>query len=404
MAIAIAAILVCLFAIGAFRFERSAPKIPTAGVTRGEFVDYVQFRGATKARASATIAAPFEAGNLQIIKLAANGAQVKKGDVVVQFDTTTLVQTLAQDKSSLKSAEAEIEQSRAKARLTEEQDLTNVMKARYDVQRAKLDASKQEILSKIEGAEANLKLEDSQQALKEAEEKLKDDQTSDQADIQSKQQGRDKALYEVNETQRSLAALALRAPLNGMIALMSNWNAAGSSGNPMPFKAGDHAWPGAAIAEVPDLSTIEVSVRVDETQRGQLQVGQDATIHIDAIPDRDFAGRISQISTIASVDFSAGWPFPRDFAMDISLTSVDKRLRPGMSANARIAVDKILNAILIPTNAVFRKGGSDVAYVLRGSRFEERAVTVARRGSDQILIAQGLQPGERVALEDPTTQ
>ena len=403
-AIAGCAILLCVFAIGAYRIERSVPKIPTAAVTRGEFVDYLQFRGATKALASATIAAPFEAGNLQIIKLATNGEQVKKGDLVVQFDATSLVQTLAQDKSALRSAQAEIEQSRAKARLTEEQDLTNVMKAKYDVESAKLDASKQEILSKIEGAEAGLKLADAQQALKEAQEKLKDDQEADRADIQSKQQTADKALYEVNQTEHSIAALSLRAPLPGMIALMNNWSAAGPMENPAPFKPGDRAWPGAAIAELPNLSTIEVTARVDETQRGQLQVGQEATIHIDAIPDHDFAGHIERISTIASVDFSAGWPFPRNFEMDIRLNDADKRLRPGMSANARIAVDKIENAMLVPANAVFRKAGGDVAFVLHGSQFDEQAVTVGRRGSDQVLIARGLRPGERVALQDPTAQ
>jgi len=51
---------------------------------------------------------------------------------------------LAQDKSALTSAEAEISQARAAAKLKEEQDLTDVMKAKFDTEKAKLDASKQE--------------------------------------------------------------------------------------------------------------------------------------------------------------------------------------------------------------------------------------------------------------------
>src|SRR5205823_5872716 len=83
-----------------------------------------------------------------------------------------------QNQSVLKSAEAEIEQVRSQGRLTEEQDVTDLMKARYDVEEAKLDASKQEIVSRIEGEESRLKVADAEQKLREAEDKLKSDRAS----------------------------------------------------------------------------------------------------------------------------------------------------------------------------------------------------------------------------------
>ncbi|MGH9730860.1 MAG: efflux RND transporter periplasmic adaptor subunit [Candidatus Acidiferrales bacterium] len=361
----------------------------------------MQLHGQAKALKSTIISAPYQAGDLQIIKLAQNGAQAKKGDVVVQFDATTLKQTLAQDQSTLKSSDAEIQAARAQARLKEEQDLTDVMKARFDVQSAKLDASKREILSKIDGEEADLKLADAQQKLKEMDEKLKADRDADAATIESKQQKRDQALYEVRQTDRGLDALTLRAPTNGIVTLQDNWRAAGPMGNAAPFKPGDRAWPGAEIAELPDLSTLEISARLDETERGRIQTGQTANVRIDAIPDRDFTGRITQISTIASMDFSAGWPFPRNFTMDIVLSHSDSRLRPGMSANVHVIVDQVPNGITIPAAALFRKAGQSVVYVLHGSKLEQRAIEVSRRSGDQILVAKGLQPGERVALQEP---
>jgi hypothetical protein len=45
-----------------------------------------------------------------------------------------------------------------------------------------------------------------------------------------------------------------------------------------------------------------------------------------------------------------------------------------------------------------------VAYVWRGSRFEERAVEVARRGKTEVMITRGLEAGETVALSDPTQE
>lgn len=387
---------------GGLRIARSAPDVPNAMVKQGEFVDYVQIQGQASASKSVTITAPYEAGDLQIIQLAANGSQVKKGQVVVQFDPTTLKQSLAQDESSLKSANAEIEQAKAQAKLTEEKDLTDLMTARYDVQSAKLDASKQEIVSKIEGAEANLTLSDKEQKLKEAEAKLKSDQESDAATVQSKEQEREQAQYQVAQAERSLAELTLRAPIDGMVTLLSNWRASGPFGGAMPFKQGDRAWSGAAIAELPDLSTMQITGRVDETQRGRVTTGQTATVHLDAIPDKDFTARVAHISEIASTDYSGGWPFPRNFSIDFTLANPDARLRPGMSAHIRIAVDRVPNGIIIPAEAVFHKSGESVAYVLEGSKYLERQIEVDRRSGDQILIAKGLNAGERVALRDPT--
>ena len=72
-----------------------------------------------------------------------------------------------------------------------------------------------------------------------------------------------------------------------------------------------------------------------------------------------------------------------------------------MSASIRAAVEQVPNAILIPPQASFQKGGETVAYVLKGSKFEERPIEIVRRGEGQLAVGSGLEPGERVALKDP---
>jgi RND family efflux transporter MFP subunit len=402
MVISVAIAITCTVGFTLVRLANPAPPVPTAEVKRGEFVEYVQLRGETKALKSLSVNAPFKAGDLQIIKLIQNGTPVKKGDVVVRFDITKLEQDLAQSRSALKTAEAEIEQARSQDRLKEEQDLTDVMKARYDVAAAKLDAGKQEILSRIEGEEAKLKVADAEQKLREAEEKLKSDSAAGAADLESKTQKRDKALFDVRQTERSIAAMTLRAPGDGTVTLLRNWHAGWMGGPPAEFREGDRAWPGAAIADLPDLSTIRVAVRVDETDRSRLKSGEIAMVRVDAVPDREFWGRVAKISPLATTDFSGGWPFPRNFNLEIELEQSDPRLRAGMTALTRVMVDRLPDSILIPPQASFEKLGRAVAYVLRGPDFEERVIEVARRSEDQLLISVGLRAGERVALKDPT--
>ena len=66
--------------LGAVRLIGHSPSVPTLTIQPGEFVDSVEFRGEIKALKSIGINAPAEAGELQILKIAADGAQLKKGE------------------------------------------------------------------------------------------------------------------------------------------------------------------------------------------------------------------------------------------------------------------------------------------------------------------------------------
>ena len=393
-------VVFCVLLLGTIRYTHRAPAIPTIDVKRGEFLDSLEIRGEIKALKSVEVTAPAEAGDLQILKIASDGAKVKQGDSIVEFDKTKTEQDLAQHRSSMKYATADIEQARAQAKLTEEQDLTAVSKARFDLESAKLDASKQEIVSKIEGAEAQLKVNDAKESLMQAEEKLKSDRAAAEATINGKVEASKKAAFDVHRAETALTKMTLRAPVGGVISLVPVWHPEG----PAPFKAGDRAWPGAPMAELPETSSLRVSARVDETERGRLALNQSVTIHMDAIPDRQFTGNVDEISTIASEDYSAGWPIPRNFNLRITLDQLDPRLRPGMTAQITIIVDRILDVLIIPVHATFQKEGETFAYVWDGSKFRQQVVEVSKRSGDRVVIGKGLQTGDRVALQDPTAE
>lgn len=399
-AIAIAVILLCASGVllGAVRLSKRTPTVPTTEVKRGEFLDSLQFRGEVKALKSVTISAPSEAGDLQIIKVTPEGTAVKAGDVVVEFDKTKTEQDLAQFNSALKSAEAEIGQAKAQARLAEEEDKTAVLKARYDVEAAKLEASKQEIVSKIEGEEAKLKLADAEQKLREAEAKQKSDAALNKSTIESKVQGSQKAKFDVARAERALAQMSQRAPSAGTISLLQHWGGSGM----VTYRPGDRAWPGAAIAELPDANSLRITARVDETERGRLAAKQPVTVQLNAIPDRQFTGHIEQIGAIASLDFTSGWPINRNFMLEVGLDQTDSRFKPGITGDVTVIVDKVPNATIMPAQALFQKSGQNVAYVWHGGEFEERAIEIGRKSGDKIMVATGVKAGEQVALRDPT--
>jgi multidrug resistance efflux pump len=263
------AVLVGVFATAT---RTSEPDLPTVEVKKGEFVDTLEIRGDIKPFKSIVLTSPMQSGELQIVKLAKNGAMVTAGDLLVQFDGSTLQRTIQEKQSELRQSDAEIEQARAQSRLTEEQNATALMKARYDIDRARLDVDRGDTVARIENDKAKLTLSDSQQRLRELEEKIKSDRTSAEADVAAKSRKREKALFDLQRAERGLKNLELRAPGAGMVNILPNYRSGNMfGGGEQEFREGDRAWPGAAIVELPDLSSVHLEARLDESDRTSVE-------------------------------------------------------------------------------------------------------------------------------------
>src|SRR5439155_15369113 len=93
------------------------------------------------------------------------------------------------------------------------------------------------------------------------------------ASVASARQKRDKALFDVRETERIIASMTMRAPTRGSITLLPNRRAAAMFSNTAPeFRAGDRAYFGAAIAEIPDLTTVQMACHIDEADHARIQI------------------------------------------------------------------------------------------------------------------------------------
>lgn len=397
--VAVVAIAGIFVAVG----RGSEPDVPMTAVVRGDFVDLLEIRGEIRPEKSVVLSSPLQSGELQIIKLVKTGTLVKAGDVVVQFDGSTLQRTIQEKQSELRQADAEIEQTRAQSRITNEQNATALMKAEYDLQRAKLDVQKGDSIPRIQLEQAKLSVGDAEQRLKELEAKIASDKAAAEASVASRRRRREKAIADLERAQRGLQNLELKAPAAGMINVLPNPRSGGMfGGGDQEFREGDRAWAGANVLELPDLSSIHLEARLEEADRGRLNPGQDATVKIEAVPGKEFEARIDRISLLARVDFRSGWPPPKNFDLGLILLDVDPAIRPGMTAVARIATDRIPDVVLVPTESVFQKDGAPIVYKLDGSMFREQRVEVSRRGKEQTVIASGVGPGDRIATQRPS--
>ncbi len=387
-------------AVAAFRRSSAAPALPTAIVAKTAFVDFLQLRGDIRPVRSVILTAPSTGADLQIVDLATNGAKVAAGEVIVTFDPTVQQRTLETKQSELKQAESEIERTEAEQRRRVAAAQSELAEARKALERARLEIQGNELRARLEAEKFVLAVSDAEEHVRELEKKIEGERIAAQADVAIARQKRAKALFDVQDTQRILNSLQIKAPIDGSISLLPNFRAGGPGRSAPEFRRGDRAWFGAPIAELPDLTSVQLTAHVDEADRGRVQIGSGVRVRVDAVPDRELLGTLKDISVVAKPDFTT-WPPVRNFDVVVAITDSDPRLRSGMSASARVELDRLADVLVVPTPAVFQRGSATVVYVVNGGETESRSVTVLRRGRDQIALASGVKEGERIALKEP---
>ncbi len=410
-------VIVAILVVGggawyALRPAAAADAIETAEVARGEFVDVLPLRGEVRARRTVPITAPRGAGELQIVDIAKSGATVAAGDVIdpVRPDDGRP----AAGREAIRAARGRGRDRASpgrRARSAPKRPALIDSKKHYDVERARLEVSTSEVKSRLDAEKATLTLGAAEQRAREATTKIAADEATSRASMGALERRRDKALADVRLEETRLTALTVRTPVAGVIALGMNFRAGGPF-QQREWRPGDRAWAGAFIAQVPELGSLYVLGKVDESDRGRLDTGLDADVEVQALGTRSIAGRVTAFSALAKADFTS-WPPARLFDVQIDLRAPEPGLRPSMTAAIKIKLERLPQALLVPTRALFPPSaktagsGPGVAgtpadvYVRSGRGFERRAVRVARRGPDRSAIAEGLQPGDRVALERP---
>jgi RND family efflux transporter MFP subunit len=375
--------------------------VATARARRTDFIISVRSRGDIKSARSSILKAP-PAPGLRIVHLANNGIPVKKGDVVVEFDAVSQEQNVISQTTTVQSDNGDIVQLKATQKMNDEADAMSKMQSEYGVESAKLDASKAEVLSKVDGEKNRITVEVAEGNLQQVKASINAHQVGNEADLSRLSQRLDKAQRDLDTATSYLGLMQLRAPTDGVAIVLSNFRSQGTFGQSTPpFKEGDNAWNGAEIVEIPDLSELYIDLKLEEVDRGKIQIGQAVRVRVDAIPDKEFEAQLDYISPIANLVFKGGSTPEKSFPARATLKHLDERLRPGMSASAEVIIERQPNMLLIPARASFDKDGKPAVYVQNGKNFTVRAIAVGRRNDDDIIVTGGLKEGEIVTLESP---
>jgi len=335
---------------GVTRVRSSAPSLATAQAVRGDFDITIKARGEVKALRSVTLVAPISLTDVQIVSLVPAGTLVKEGDVVIELDTTSQEDRLNQRMSAIKQVDAEMDRLKAQNRIQDEQDNLDLAQAQFNVERAKLEVSKQEIVSEIEAGKAKLTLKNTERALEEVKERILAHKRAQAADADAVMQRRKKAEADVALSKKNLERMAIKSPISGILQVLPNsaagrrmFGGGGGSSSAPEYRPGDRAFPGAGIAEIPDLNSLCVELAIEETDRGRVAVGQTVRVKVDALADVLIPGVIESISPLSQVNYSVRPPqktFRAVVKLDLSkLGSLIKPKPPAQAGTAELRRD-----------------------------------------------------------------
>jgi len=384
------------FGIYRFRGSQAGPVFPTAAVRKGEFLVLVRCRGALRANKSAGIYTPV-VPNLRIGWLAVAGEEVKEGDVIVKFDSSTAQQQVMQKEAQLRQAEATLDQATAQSKMTAQQDQTDLADARFAVERAQVQANLAAIESRIKGEQSKVDLGIAAQKLKAQEATVALHDASTKSRIASLIRQRDQVKADVEITKARIAQMELKAPSSGLLTFNLNYSGVMSSNEARPFKIGDNTGSGMVLGQIPDLNTLEMDAKLEEADRGRVALKQDVIVRIDALPELSIAAKVSQVSALA--ELSTEYPYNRSFRAAAAILKPDKSLRPDMNGGMDIVINRIPNALSVPAKALFKRAGKPIVYVGEKGGYHPVEVEMLARNPDEVAIT-GVPEGATVALVD----
>ena len=285
---------------------------PITQVKRGDLTLRTYVRGELQAVRSVVLSAPNLGASTQITDLAPAGALAQTKDLVVEFDDAELQTSLKEEELNVTQTEELLKKAEADQLIRRNQDQVDLLRARYAVRRAQLEVQRNELISKIDARKNELTLEETKQALAKLEDDVKSRLQQGEAELAVLREQRRRAQLEVNRVRTRLAQTRVLSPISGLVSLRENRSGNFNFGQAAPeIREGDQINPGTPVAEILDLSEMNLMTRVNEIERANLHEGQEVLIQLDALAGKVVHGKIKTLSGTASSNVFSSDPTKR---------------------------------------------------------------------------------------------
>jgi HlyD family secretion protein len=314
----------------------SHPSVARTSIAGADGKQSLRFKGTTEAVLTRAILAPVlagqQAGTLTIIKLAATGSQVKRGDLLVEFDRQAQMRDFIDKQADYSKLAGQVLEERAKENAARAKDETELKQAENTLSKALLEMKKLEIDSRIDAEKAQETSAEAKATVEQLRQTFDLKRKAAEAGIRILEIQRDRTQQTMLHARGNAELMQIHSPIDGIAVLTTVWK----QGKMGEVQEGDQVRPGVPFMDVVDPSKMQVRVLANQEDFLSLQVGQPSRVHLDAYPELVFPGRLEEMAPIGrSGDFSSRL---RTFAVVFSITGNNAKLMPDLSAAVDVDV------------------------------------------------------------------
>lgn len=369
--------------------------LPTVAVQRRPFARVVEADGTLKPQRATPVTVPSDVPwSLRITWVATDGATVKKGDALFRFDDMELQARLVDARADKTVSMAQRQKEELLQRVARDDRMRSTQAAQRDLEMTRafprkdptIFARDQIIEAEIDARHQEAKLEHAQKSER-ADRELSKNKLG-LIDVEAK-----KADEAIRRVDKGLRALLITAPHDGVFTLRK-------SPQGETLRVGDTVSRSMQLADVSTVDRMEAEVFVIEAEAAGLAEGRKAEIAIEAQPDRLFAGRVTQIETVAKRRQTRS---PTQyFGVTLSLEkTIPELMKPGQRVRARLVLNE-LTALVVPRPALFDREGRWIVYRKAGpAGWHPVEVKLGPSSAGLATVESGLQEGDVIALREP---
>ncbi len=401
--------------------------LPTVRAQRGLFKVTIDELGIFEAEKKVLITAPFSG---KVLKIIPDGSEVKAGQTVIWLDAEDITDDLENQITQLKSVKMDLEQSIAQLLDSIKNNTidTELSQAELEFSRLRLlEANQQletlEILKenslvprrdlddaarKVEKEKLSTKSNDL--TYKEKVETLLTEEVINQQKLEDINTKGGLSQQKIKDYLSKINLAEIKAPKDGIFVLIKRWN--WRLRKIAAIQEGDEVHRNHQLAEIPDLSTLQLMSQVSERFINRVYVGMPVNIVIDALGSDEIPGKISSIgrvaiershspagelSTISSSDNDLA---EKVFEVVIELSQYNQSIRPGMSAQVSFILEEIPDAVYVPIKSVFAKNGKSFVYKFIDRKYRRVEVITGEKNKSNVVIQKGVQAGDILFMVD----
>jgi multidrug resistance efflux pump len=325
---------IVLFAITRSEAPATRDSVPSSG--RVPWSGTLRLKGTTEAVQTSAILAPVLAAQqmsiLTITKMTRGGSQVKRGDPLVEFDRQTQMRDFIDKQAEYNKLVDQVVGEQAKENAARAKDETELKQAEDNLRKAELEIQKTEVVSRIDAEKNQENLDEAKATFEQLRETFDLKRKAALAAIRILEIQRERTRQMMLHAQANADLMQMHSPIDGVVVLNTIWK----QGTMGEVQEGDQVEPGVSFMQVVDPSAMQVRVLANQVDLLSLQVGQTASVKLDAYPELVFRAKLEQLAPMGR---SAGFSDKlRTFAVIFSIRGDDPRLMPDLSAAVDVDV------------------------------------------------------------------